>query len=345
MIANRSRDKDWIMEIRNKPETPADPILIERMILALFLLENIRDSGLDFIFKGGTCLLLVLGTPKRFSIDIDIVLDTDEGLDSALEAIIQRGIFHRFEEVKRASPVPKCHYKFFFHSVIENRESSILLDVLFDDNPYLAYQEIHLLTEFIVLDGEPSMIKCPVIECLLGDKLTAFAPNSTGILYNSNKELEIIKQLYDIGLLFNEVVDMNLVTETFQIVSAKELAYRELSTLSTDDVLTDIFETACLIGMRGFGSSEKFAELQSGIKKIAGFIYAERFTLDSAILCAAKAACLSILIKREAKEISRFDPSIDLSNWYIDDPNYNKLNKVKKNSPEAFYYFYMAIEG
>lgn len=345
MIANRSRDKDWIMEIRNKPQTPADPILIEKMILALFLLENLHDSGLDFIFKGGTCLLLLLGTLKRFSIDIDIVLDTDEGLDVALQSIIQRGIFHRFEKNERSGAVPKCHYKFFFHSVNENRESSILLDVLFDENPYLTYQEIPLVTEFVILEGEPSIIKCPVVECLLGDKLTAFAPNSTGILYNSSKELEIIKQLYDIGVLFDEVVDINLVAETFHIVASKELAYRELTTLSTDDVLTDIFETACLIGMRGYGSDEKFAELQSGISRIAGYIYAERFTLDSAILCTAKAAYLSVLIKRGDIEISRFDPSIDLSDWFIIDLNYNKLNKVKKTSPEAFYYFYQAIEG
>jgi hypothetical protein len=345
MIASRSLNEDWIMEIRNKPQTPADPILIEKMILALFLLENLHDSGLDFIFKGGTCLLLLLGTPKRFSIDIDVVLVTDEGLDIALQSIIQHGIFHRFEKVERSGDVPKRHYKFFFQSVIEKRESSILLDVLFDENPYLAYQEIPLETEFVILEGEPSIIKCPVAECLLGDKLTAFAPNSTGILYNSNKELEIIKQLYDIGLLFNEVIDIKLVGETFYKVVSKELVYRGLTTLSTDDVLNDIFETACLIGMRGYGSYDKFTELISGIKRIAGYIYAERFTLDSAILCAAKAAYLSVLIKRGTKEISRFDPNTDLSDWFIDEQRYNKLNKVKKTSPESFYYFHQAIMG
>lgn len=333
------------MEIRNQPRTPADPILIEKMILALFLLENFHDSGLDFIFKGGTCLLLLLGIPKRFSIDIDIVLDTDKDLEGALQSIIQRGIFHRFEKVERPGTIPKSHYKFFFNSVIENRESSILLDVLFDDNPYLIYKETPLVKEFVDLEGEPSITKCPVVECLLGDKLTAFAPNSTGILYNSNKELEIIKQLFDIGVLFDEVVDINLVAETFHTVASKELAYRKLTTLSADDVLADIFETACLIGMRGYGSDEKFAELKNGISRFAVYTYAERFTLDSAILCAAKAAYLSILINRGAREISWFDSNIDLSDWLITDLNYNKLNKVKKTSPEAFYYFYQAIEG
>jgi hypothetical protein len=91
--------------------------------------------------------------------------------------------------------------------------------------------------------------------------------------------------------------------------------------------------------MRGYGSEEMFAELQSGIRKIAGYIYEERFTLDSAILCAAKAAYLSTLIKSGATEIFRFDPNLDMSDWLIVDPNYNKLNKVKKSSPEAFFLF------
>jgi hypothetical protein len=307
-------------------------------------LENLYISGLDFIFKGGTCLLLLLGKPKRFSIDIDIVLNVGEGLDKALQSIIQLGVFHRFEEDSRPSVIPKRHFKFFFHSVIENRERSILLDVLFDTDPYLAYQEISLETEFVALEGEPSLIRCPVVECLLGDKLTAFAPNSTGILYNSNKELEIIKQLFDIGMLFDEVVDINLVADTFNVVALKELTYRGLTKLSTDDVLTDIFETACLIGMRGIGSDRKFAELQSGIRRVAGYIYAERFTLDTAILCAAKAAYLSVLIRSRAMEILRFDPNLDLSDWIIEDQKHNKLNKVKKTSPEAFYYFFQAIE-
>ena len=37
------------------------------MIMALTLVENLRLGGLDFIFKGGTSLLLLLGTPQRFS--------------------------------------------------------------------------------------------------------------------------------------------------------------------------------------------------------------------------------------------------------------------------------------
>ncbi len=345
MISSRARGIDWIRKIRADSQIPTDPILIEKMILALVLLEGLHNSGLDFVFKGGTCMLLVLGAPKRFSIDIDIVVNPDEALDTALQSVIQEGIFHRFEEDKRSSDIPKRHYKFFFTSEVERRESSILLDVLFEVDPYPVCQNVPLNTEFIILDGEPSLLKCPVQECLLGDKLTAFAPNSTGVLYGKHKELEIIKQLYDIGLLFDVVTDVDLIRRTFHAIASKEIAYRKLASLSTADVLSDIFETACLIGMHGYDAEDKYAELQSGIKKLAAFIYAERFSLDSAILCAAKTAYLASLIRKGASEISRIDPSIDLTDLFIQDPRYNKLNKVKKTSPEAFYYFYKALEG
>jgi len=343
MISNQSRSKEWIMSVRETSQIPTDPILIEKMILALMLLENLHLGGLDFICKGGTSLLLVLGKPMRFSIDVDIVLRTDQGLKEVLQAVLQQGIFHRFQEDQRSSQVPKCHYKFFFNSTIEGKESSVLLDILFEDNPYPATQMLPLETGLLIIEGEPSHIKCPVPESLLGDKLTAFAPNTTGVLYGGGKDLEIIKQLYDIGLLFDVIANMTLVAETFQTVAAKELVYRERGTLSTDDVLNDIFDTACLIGMRGFSSKVEYAELKRGIAKLAGFVYAEHFTLDSAILCAAKAAYIAILIQKGAQEISRFDPGIDLSKLVITDTSYSKLNKVKKTSPEAFYYFYQAL--
>lgn len=343
MISNQSRSKDWIMQLRERPHTPADPILIEKMILALILLENLHDSGLDFTFKGGTSLLLMLGKPKRFSIDIDIIIDTKKGLEGKLQSILQQGVFYRLEEDERSSTIPKHHYKFFYTSEISDRESSIMLDILVEKNPYLVFQNVLLVSEFLILEGEPKSIKCPVPECLLGDKLTAFAPNTSGVLYGNEKDLEIIKQLFDIGLLFDEISDINLVAETFHTIATKELFYRGLNSLLPIDVLVDSFETACLIGMRGFGHEIEFSELKSGIRKLTGYIYAERFTLDSAILCAAKAAYLTSLIRKRESQISRFHPSYDMSSLLILDHKYNKLNKIKKTSPEAFYYFYQAL--
>ncbi len=139
------------------------------------------------------------------------------------------------------------------------------------------------------------------------------------------------------------MTDVNLVARTFDIISTRELAYRGLIGITPREVLMDSFETACLIGMRGHGSEKEFAELLNGIRKMAGFVYAEHFTLDSAIVCAAKVACMTALISKGIPNVSRFDPRLDMSHLVILNPVWSRLNKIKKTSPEAFYYFYQAV--
>jgi len=47
---------------------------MESMVHALYLLEQLKLTGLDFIFKGGTSLVLLMEQSRRFSVDIDIIL-------------------------------------------------------------------------------------------------------------------------------------------------------------------------------------------------------------------------------------------------------------------------------
>lgn len=175
MISTQSRTKEWIMGVREL-SPGKDPILIEKMILALTLVENLSVTGLDFIFKGGTSLILLLGSPQRFSIDIDIVLQNHTNLDKYFQSVIDQGVFTRIEESKRSGELPKQHFKFFFHSVIQEKESHILLDILYEKNPYTKFYPVDIQSLLVSLDGPPSKVICPSIECLLGDKLTAFAP-------------------------------------------------------------------------------------------------------------------------------------------------------------------------
>ncbi|MEN4099571.1 MAG: hypothetical protein ROW52_06575, partial [Anaerolineaceae bacterium] len=98
-----------------------------------------------------------------------------------------------------------------------------------------------------------------------------------------------------------------------------------------------------LIGTRGVSSAVEYAELVDGIRKMAGFVYSGFFSLDSAILCASKAAFLSALILKEVDQIDRFQQEIDISSWKITNQQYNKLNKLKKTSPESFYCFFQAL--
>ena len=342
MIADRSRSKEWILGIREK-SPGRDPILIEKMILALTLVEALSRSGLKFIFKGGTSLILVLEAPLRFSIDIDIVLPEAQNLEDCFQFVVSQGVFDRWEEDKRPGRLPKAHYKFFFNSMIQQKESHILLDILFEENPYPRVRDFNLASSLVAVEGEMTRVFCPVAECLLGDKLTAFAPHTTGIRYGVDKGLEIAKQLLDVAALFDVIDDLSLVEAAFETVAVKELAYRAMHPWTPNDVLRDAFATACLIGMRGPSPDAEYAELVEGFKKLTSFIYSGYFSLDSAILCASKAAYLAALLLKRERTILRFEKGLDLSSWSIADLTYNRLNKLKKNNPQAFYYFYRAV--
>ncbi len=342
MISNQSRTKEWIVGVR-EVSPGKDPILIEKMIMALTLVESLSVTGLEFIFKGGTSLILLLGSPQRFSIDIDIILPKHTNLDKYFQAVLKQGIFTRIEESKRSGKLPKNHFKFFFQSVIQEKESHILLDILFEKNLYPELNPVDIQSSLVSLDGQASKVVCPSIECLLGDKLTAYAPHTTGIPYGKGKELEMAKQLFDVAVLFDAVDDINLVRATFYNIAPKELAYREMNELTCEDVLWDTFDTSVLIGTHGSTSDKEFAELVDGFKIMAAYAYSGFFSLDSAILCAAKAAYLSALILQEADLPERFKKDQNISDWIIINPDFNKLNKLKKTSPEAFFYFFQAL--
>ena len=72
MVENKSLSAERIAEKRSK--YGKDPAIMESMIHALYLLEQLKITGLDFIFKGGTSLTKAYGIGSRFSEDIDIAI-------------------------------------------------------------------------------------------------------------------------------------------------------------------------------------------------------------------------------------------------------------------------------
>jgi hypothetical protein len=64
------------------------------------------------------------------------------------------------------------------------------------------------------------LVTVPTVDAIIGDKLTAFAPNTIGIPYfrgkdNQSFSMEIIKQLFDLGKLFEEIGDVEVVRRSF----------------------------------------------------------------------------------------------------------------------------------
>jgi hypothetical protein len=351
MINRDSLTSDWINKV-SKANRNADRILVEKVIRALLLLEGLVKQELPFVFKGGTALMLLMDSSKRLSIDIDIILPTEpEDLQKIFNRVAEEQGFLKAElqHRKTDSKIKKAHYKFFYTPVHKSMaaEEGILLDILFEEVNYKKVNLLPITSSFVITSSNPLKVSIPSLEDILGDKLTAFAPNTTGIPYfkkGDSMSMEIIKQLYDIGNLFAVVNDAELIRSTFSKFVKTELAYLDHSILNENDVVEDIYETSLCICLRGGDGKGDFVQLQLGIQRVSGFIFSESYHLEKVITHASKAAYLTTIIKHNSKRIEKFEPNKILEDWKIETPMNTKLNKLKKTNPEAFFYWYKIYE-
>lgn len=348
MIHEETLKEKWITNVAKQHKS--DPILIEKVVRALYLLEHLQNSELEFIFKGGTALMLLLKEPKRFSIDIDIIVSKKPGnMKAVLDAVLESSDFleYKMDGRQSKSNIEKEHYKFYYTPVTNARaeQEYILLDVLYEESHYGKYtKDIEIKSPFIKLEGKNVKVTVPIPEAILGDKLTAFAPNTTGVPYGCGKEVEIIKQLFDVGHLFDIVTDIAIVSEVFTQFAQTELDYRELKQFNKDDVLNDVFQTALLMSTRGKSGIGNYNELQRGVQNIKNYIFTENFHIERAMVPAAKAAYIAIMLQTGATEAVHFNNPMEVKDWILEQPFETRLNKLKKSNPEAFFYWYKSIE-
>lgn len=349
MISSKCLTAEWIDTLSRQFSYP-DKNLIEKVIRALSLLDMLARSGCPFYFKGGSCLMLLLrDSAHRLSIDIDILCPPGINIEDYLKEYAANG-FLEYQLVERrqaGTDVPKSHSKFFYQVAYraESTDTSyILLDVLYEDCQYQQTQLVPIESPFILNDGEPTVVSVPSVSDILGDKLTAFAPETTGIPYYKKGRLatlEVIKQLYDIGRLFDHVEDLSVASSVFRKIAPIELCYREMPTTDLFPVFEDIRNTALNISLRGQLDKEKFSLLQQGIKRIDSFMYQSPYHIEQAIIDASKAAYLATMIQCGETEISHYDgnPMSIADKQVTTLPN--RLNRLKLSNAEAFFYWSM----
>ena len=350
MISPRSRTDDWIQSVRGRGSRE----LTEKMILAFTLVEMLQESGLRFVFKGGTSLSLITGILKRFSIDIDIICSPEQNLEPFFQYVIQQGVFSHFKADQRKNDLPGIfHFKFYYSSLYpSNLEKNhyILLDVLFEEILYAKIIPVELKSPIFEIQGDITKLMCPSVESLCGDKLTAFAPHTTGKAFFRDLELEIIKQMHDVADLFDHLSLIEDFSKSYDAIAGAELRYRNLNSKSVKDVAKDSFNTAIMIGLRGKTGKEsdlkEFGEVRNGIIKLDSYIFEGKSNQETAILNASKTAYLSALLLNRKVRISRFSPeAVDqVKKWAFNDPILSQLNPLKKTNLEAFYYYYQALE-
>lgn len=335
MLSKNNFSKEHIDELRAKYKR--DPALLERTIYAFGMLEAISKVKMPFIFKGGTCLMLLLNHPARLSTDIDIIVKPNTDISEYVEEASKIFPFTSFVEHIRTGKnnIEKRHFKFTYISPITGREIYILLDALFEENNYAKLIKKEIKNDLLITEGEKVEVTIPDVNCILGDKLTAFAPHTVGIPLGVGKDVEVLKQMYDVASLIQEIDDFELVKKTYLNTLKTEISYRG-EMLTEQDCLIDTIKTAQSIASHGKLEGDDYLNLQEGARGLGSFIFSEAFNPEVAAKRAPIvmyfAACLL-----EGKNFEKYTVEAPAVRTFSHS-EFRVFNFLRKLSPEAYYY-------
>lgn len=362
MINNKCFTIEWLNSFRKQKEHRAiQTNILEKMIHTLHLLELLKIYGLDFVFKGGTSLILLLEEGNRFSVDIDIICKVERKiLEKILSQIIEKSKFKSVtldEKRSYKSRIPKAHYIFEFESVFNTKApGKILLDVLVEDTIYPELVESPIKTKWIETN-ETIQVKTPSIDAIMGDKLTAFAPNTIGIPYFKGEDsfaMEICKQLFDLSRLFSRINKMEVVYKSFQAFAEQEIGYRNQDDafrkkeITPEKVLQDTIDTCITITKRDTNREEpyksNFKLLQEGIKAFGtGYLMSGNFRMDDAVIAAAKVAYIAAkILTNDLSQITYYKGE-DIKPLTIEHQDWNFIIKLKKQPDKSAFFYWDKI--
>ncbi|MFP4015135.1 MAG: nucleotidyl transferase AbiEii/AbiGii toxin family protein [Chitinispirillaceae bacterium] len=195
----------------------ASTVLAEQAVHCLELVAELVECGLNFQFKGGNSLLLILEEPKRFSIDVDIASDQSrEEIEEVLNKLTaQFCVFTRWERRQHKTKpwLPLSSYYFFYKSQFDlSPDTNIMLDVQMRRSDYR--------TEFKkVVCGNlyRSSVECelPLPSSIISDKLLTLGPSTLGIPLGKGKEAQRLKHVYDVSRLSRTLPDVKSMRESF----------------------------------------------------------------------------------------------------------------------------------
>jgi hypothetical protein len=345
VIADRCFTAEWIAEKRQVMPHCSD-IALEKSIYALALLERLAGSGLRFMFKGGTCMLLHLAQLRRISVDVDIVCtDPLEQILRTLDRLAVPPRFIRWEEDERnpdRRPRRK-HFRFYYHPLdAHNPEPFVLLDVVLEHvaHPFI---EMKPVTASFVEAVDPPSVRVPTINGLLGDKLTAFAPETVGVKYKSNLAQQIIKQMFDVGVLVPLATELGHVGQAHEASFDAENGFRR-NLFNRNQALDDSLRTAFRVSQLGLTGERAWSAVNRGIL-VAGIgainptLTHEEFSIEAARLPASRAALVAALLRSGGLSFApyRYAPDRVAGLPRRLEGHYAVFNSLYETATEAFF--------
>ena len=186
----------------------------------------------------------------------------------------------------------------------------------------------------------------PSIDAILGDKMTTIAPRTIGISLNNDRTLEIGKQFFDLGILFDAMNNIEIVKRSFEMTCKKEISYQLKKQITIDAVLSDLFEMCLTLAFQGKRNPDDYQIMVPGISKVHNYLFSQdRFNLPEILKASTKVAYLSQFFDSRADQsIQKYSPDIDVQGLLIEDVQFNRINKIKKQTHEGFYYWYEALK-
>ncbi|MBI3098233.1 MAG: nucleotidyl transferase AbiEii/AbiGii toxin family protein [Planctomycetes bacterium] len=351
MIAAKCFTKTWI-DAKRADLGGGDPVLVEKAIHAFALVGQLARRDIPFVFKGGTSLLLRLPRFRRLSIDVDILCPLpDADLDRILAEAGRSSPFQGYEEDRR-DPVRRLparrHFRFHYRPVdLNNPGPFVLLDVVKEEQIYPDISDVSIQTPLFEAESEV-LVKVPTLENLLGDKLTAFAPNTVGIPCMEDSAMQVMKQIFDVGALFDAAGNFASVAAAYEAVFQAENGYRE-GRFTREQALSDTIETArryCHYHFRGAAPHPHQELLERGRQTLQSHLIGASFTEPEAKVAAAKAAFLASALQDKTLhrlgQPFRYDPSTatGLAGVSLPDP---VLQRLRGGNLESFHYWALAF--
>jgi hypothetical protein len=202
-VGNSSNFMDKNIQSLVSQRLAGSAVNLEKAVFALEYVAQLKEVGLDFVFKGGSAVQILLGDRwNRLSIDVDICTDASEktlaiALDSIKKKFGNKDFAYELRGEEILGAVPFLSFR-VTTPPITDKGRVILLDAM-GLKPHYATQSTPLKSFYY--DSSVSVVT-PTIGAILGDKLSTIGPNTVGrAMKDSRNGLEYAKHFYDINAL------------------------------------------------------------------------------------------------------------------------------------------------